>query len=315
MAQNEYPDPLELPPSYQRARALRKEELSRSIWRGVGVRSLIIIAEFVGFFVFGSFSLLFDALASTVDIGSSLFLLLGIKMAQRAPDEDHPFGHGRIEPLAGLLLALFMVAGGFFLVVNQFYSLTSHPSEEIISGYAWLIPFGAVILLELCYHMMRLYAKKNHSAALMADAVHFRIDALNSGFACIALIIAALFPLYSGMIDHIGALLIAALTVLIGLQAARNNIHQLLDRKPEEDFFERVRAAAASVEGVLGTEKLNIQLFGPDAHVDIDIEVDPAMRVDNAHEICQKVRVEIQKVWPAVRDVIVHVEPFYENDH
>ena len=103
--------------------------------------------------------------------------------------------------------------------------------------------------------------------------------------------------------------------IVMGVYAVRNNLHQLLDRVPDAHFFDTVTKAAKIVPGVLDTEKIRIQLYGPDAHVDIDVEVDPQLSVEKAHEISQKVRVEIQKEWPAVRDVTVHIEPYYPNDH
>ena len=115
--------------------------------------------------------------------------------------------------------------------------------------------------------------------------------------------------------DHIGAMTIASMMVVLGIYAAKNNLDQLMDRIPNRDFFERVRKASLTVIGVLDTEKIRIQLYGPDAHVDIDIEVDPLLPVHLAHEISQNVRVEIQKEWPSVRDVTVHIEPYYPGDH
>ena len=106
-----------------------------------------------------------------------------------------------------------------------------------------------------------------------------------------------------------------AVVIWLGMSAAFENLHQLMDRVPEGESFERVRSAAAGVEGVLEVEKIRIQHAGPDAHVDIDIEVDPAIRVDEAHRIAQHVRAKIQSAWPSVREVVVHVEPFYAGDH
>ncbi len=308
---NEFPEPIDLPPSYTIARAERKLELVGSIWRGAGIRLLIVLLEILGFFIFGSFALLIDGIASGIDILFSVLLLIGIRMAARPPDEDHPFGHGRYEPLAGLQLSIFMIVGGGLLAFQQFFLAISPDGKELISPVAWLIPFIAVILLEICYRFMMHYAQKNHSPALKAEAVHFRIDALNSLFAMGALILAAFFPAAGGMLDHFGASLIAFLMVVIGFSAARSNIHQLMDKVPDKEYFSVIRDAASEVEGVFGTEKLRIQLSGPDAHVDIDVEVDPKMSVEEAHLISQQVRAAIQKKWPSVRDVIVHMEPFY----
>lgn len=170
-------------------------------------------------------------------------------------------------------------------------------------------------MLEIGYRHLKRTAKRQNSPALLADAVHYRIDSINSLFAMVALAFAAYFPAYSVMIDHLGAVLIAVLMIVIGANAAKNNIHQLLDRTPDETYFTLVREATMRVAGVLATEKLRIQVYGPDAHVSIDIEVDPHMSVEVAHEITQKVRHEIQIAWPCVRDVIVHVEPYYADDH
>jgi cation diffusion facilitator family transporter len=162
---------------------------------------------------------------------------------------------------------------------------------------------------------MKKVAKKQNSPALLADAVHYRIDSISCLFAVAALSFGAYFPKYSLLLDHIGAIFIAFLMMGIGIKAAWGNLHQILDRIPSQEYFELVHSAAMSVCGVMATEKLRIQSYGPDAHVSIDVEVDPLLSVEVAHEITQKVRLEIQKTWPAVRDVIVHVEPYYPNDH
>lgn len=308
-----YPDPIPLPDIVSSARSKRSQELARSIGRGISVRLLIILGEFIGVALFNSSAILLDALASLMDVVTSLALLVCIKLAEKPPDDDHPFGHGRYEPLAGLQLGLLMVIVGGGMFFQQLFQAIS-PSKTVLSPKAWIIPFIAVVLLEITYRVIMRSAKQTASAALAADAVHYRIDALNSGFAALALLCGVYLPEWSHTLDHFGALIIALLMVVIGLSAARNNVRQLMDHVPEERYFCLVREAAERVVGVKGSEKLRIQFFGPDAHVDIDIEVDPKLSVDFAHEISQKVRAEIQQSWPAVRDVIVHVEPFYAKE-
>lgn len=286
-----------------------------SIWKGVLVRLLIVIVEMGGYVYFFSVSLLFDAVASGLDILFSLILLCGIRLAAAAPDDDHPFGHGRYEPLAGFQLSVLIILGGFGLALQQFATLLDLQVEKTLDPLAWLIPLGAVLLLEMSYQIMIHYAKKHDSPALKADAIHFRIDALNSLFATVALALAALMPALGAVFDHLGAFSIAALMGVVGFMAAKENFHQLMDRKPDQKYFSIVRNQALAVDGVFETEKLRIQLSGPDAHVDIDIEVDPSLNVEQAHRISQHVRARIQKAWPAVRDVVVHIEPYYPDDH
>lgn len=310
-----FPEKLDLPSDVLMQRAQRKKELVQSAAWGVGIRLSIIVFELIGVWLFASSALLLDALASTVDVISSLLLILFIKLAERPPDHNHPFGHGRYEPLVGLQLGLLLIVVGAGMFIQQFFHVFEEPSEKIIDGHAWIFPVVAVILLEICYRVVIYTAKKQNSPALAADGIHYRIDALTSLFAACALIAAAFIPSWSHLIDHFGAMLIAVLMVILGAFAALKNMDQLVDKTPDALFFERVRRAAKQADGVLGTEKIGIQQSGPDAHVDIDIEVDPQLTVEVAHEISQRVRLEIQKEWPAVRDVIVHIEPYYPNDH
>lgn len=286
----------------------------RATWRGALLRCVVIAAEVAGFLYFGSSALLVDAIASTLDIGATLLLALCVQLAGRPPDENHPFGHGRFEPLAGLQLGVVLAAVGGFVLVQQLFLTVSHQAEGM-DPRAWMIPFAGVLLLEYSYQQTSRSAKKANSPALLAEAWHYRIDALSSLLATIALVAAALFPRMGGVIDHLGALAIAILMIAIGARAAWMNLHQLLDRIPDDSFFALVKQAATRVEGVLGTEKIRIQLYGPDAHVDIDVEVDPKLTVDSAHRISQNVRAEIQREWSAVRDVTVHIEPYYPGDH
>ncbi|HEV8051295.1 MAG TPA: cation diffusion facilitator family transporter [Parachlamydiaceae bacterium] len=310
-----FPSPIAVPDDVQEARKERVKQLVRSCLLGVVLRSAIIAVEFVGVYLFGSAALLMDALTSLVDVFSSILLVICIKLAARPPDANHPFGHGRFEPLIGLQLGLFMALVGGGMIFKEAGDMREATSQFVIDPRTWLIPFFAVILLELCYQIVMGVAKKQNSPALAADAVHYRIDSLTSLCAMIALIIASYFPEKSHLIDHIGALFISALMIGIGLNAAWQNTKQLLDAKPETKFFTKVITAAKRVKGVIETEKIRIQLYGPDAHVDIDVEVDPHLSVEVAHAISQKVRVEIQKEWPAVQDVTVHIEPYYPNDH
>ncbi len=311
----EYPKPIKLPSSVKKARKNRTEEIVSSAKRGVFIRLAIITAEFLGFFVFGSVSLLADALASFVDVISTFFLILFVKLADRPPDKNHPFGHGRFEPLIGMQLGLFLsiLGGGMFF--QQLFQISKETGEEAIESYVWVIPVMAVLLLEICYRFMMITAKKQNSPALAADALHYRVDAATSFMAAVALILGASFPTLSLVFDHIGAIVIALMMIVTGLIAAWKNINQLIDRSPDKKYFDLVKKSSLKIDGVRGTEKIRIQQYGPDAHVNIDIEVDPNLSVDEAHKISQEVRIEIQKDWPAVRDVIVHIEPYYPNDH
>ncbi|MEC7839533.1 MAG: cation diffusion facilitator family transporter [Chlamydiota bacterium] len=310
-----FPKPVTLPHTVQQARRIRKRDVTKSVKIGVIIRLFIVVVELVAVSLYGSSALFMDAIATGVDIVSSLLLLIFIKMADKPPDTNHPYGHGRFEPLAGLQLGIFLIFMGGSMLFQQSFELYHQQTNEVINPYLWIIPTLGVVCLELTYRYLMKIANKSNSVALLSEAAHYRVDAVSSLFAAIALMGAAYFPVWSPLIDHFGAITIAILMIGLGGTSAWENMHQLMDRKPKKAFFQRVKKAAAKVPGVLDTEKIRIQNYGPDAHVSIDIEVDPQLSVDKAHEISQHVRAEIQKEWPAVRDVIVHIEPYYENDH
>lgn len=310
-----FPEPLLPPQEFFTARKLRSKTLLQITFWGIFVRFLIALFELCGFAFSGSSVLLIDALSTFADVVSSLLLIVSIKLAERPPDREHPFGHGRYEPIVGLQLGLFLTLAGLCMFVYEFLAFWNLEKNRDIDPRMWLIPLLACVLLEIAYARMKKVAKDENSPALLAEAFHFRVDSLNSIVALCALILAALFPAWGWVFDRLGALGIAFFMCVVGLMAAKSNLNQLLDRIPEPEYFEKIRQAAKSVAGVLETEKLLIQLYGPDAHIDIDVEVDPLLTVECAHTISQQVRNAIQKTWPQVRDVIVHIEPYYENDH
>ncbi len=311
----EFPQPVELPETVDRARANRTSRLVRVSTTGVIVRLTVIAMELAGFAVFGYSVLLVDAIASIADIVASLAIIMAIKLAERPPDEDHPFGHGRYEPLAGMQLGMLICLLGGGLMVQQFLAAITRAEPGEVSMWVAVIPLAAAAVFELTCRMIVRIGRRENSTALVAEAYHYRIDGITSLLAAAGLFCASLFPAFSGYIDHLSAMLLAGIMLALGAVAVWENVHQLLDRAPDSKWFDRVKGSAEKVPGVLGVEKVRLQCPGPDAHVDIDIEVDPEQTVDEAHRITQHVRVQIQTDWPAVREVVVHVEPYYDGDH
>ena len=282
---------------------------------GVGVRALVIAAELVAYLLCRADVLLVDAVASLADVAASLALLAAVKYAEKPPDDDHPFGHGRIEPLAGLQLGVLIVLLGAALGGRAAWDAATAPPALALPLWAAGVPLLAAALLELTGRAVKAVGRREHSSALVAEAQHYRVDAATSLIAALGLAAASAAPAWGGLIDRGGAAALAALMIALGAAAALENLHQLMDRVPDDARFELVKTAAAGVPGVLEVEKIRIQHAGPDAHVDIDVEVDPAETVDNAHRTAQHVRAAVQSAWPSVRDVVVHVEPYYEGDH
>jgi cation diffusion facilitator family transporter len=315
-----FPAPVRVPDEIQHERRERTHRLTRVAFLGVGVRLLIIVIELAGFSYWHYSVLLVDALATIADVVASLSIVVAIRLAQRPPDREHPFGHGRYEPLAGLQLALLISLVGCYLFGQQLFSAVVDPVVGVVTVWACVIPALAALLLEISYRWISRIGKRENSAALVAEATHYRIDAISSLLAAVGLLVATMAPGFgwqdlSFLIDHLFAMLLAAMMIVLGIVAARENLHQLMDRIPAAKWFDLVQRAAVEVPGVLEVEKIRIQNAGPDAHVDIDVEVDPDATVRNAHVIAQHVRARIRTEWPAVQEVVVHIEPYYAGDH
>ena len=315
VALSEFPEPVQPPGDVHSARDARLAETQRVALLGIGIRTAVIGFEGLALWWWQYAALLTDLVASVLDVVSSIAIVLAIRSAARPPDDNHPFGHGRIEPLAGLQMGILLVLAGAGLAVRYLFGMTQSEAAGWVSPLAWTVPAAAAVALEAAARMVRRTAEAEQSTALLAEAGHYRIDAFTSLFAAAGLGLAATAPHFGHHVDLLSATGLAVIMVLLGVAAVRENVHQLLDHVPHDDRFERVRDAARGVEGVQDVEKLRIQQAGPDAHVDIDIEVDPSLSVAEAHVISQHVRAAIQAAWPFVQEVVVHVEPFYEGDH
>lgn len=310
-----FPEPLELSDDVSRTRRRRTARLIKVSWMGISVRLFVITVELIGLWFLGHSVLLVDALASSADVLTSLAILFAIRLAERPPDADHPFGHGRFEPLAGFQLGLLILVVGAATFGYQLFAAINHGQSEIIGWISWMIPLAAAILLEFTCRIVLKMARQEKSSAMIAEAYHYRVDAITSFVAALGLVIASQIPVFGHLIDHITAMILAIIMIYLGWIAARENLNELTDKIPHQDYFDQVKASALKVEGVLDVEKVRIQTAGPDAHVNIDIEVNPNETVDQAHLTAQQVRHQIQLDWPTVREVVVHVEPFYEADH
>jgi len=311
-----FPDAVTPDVSVTAVRQARLADMIRVTTIGILVRSIIILAELAGVWLSGSAALFVDAIASLFDVLSSLILLAAIRYAAHPPNVEHPFGHGRAEPLAGFQLGLFLIIAGCWMAVQNLLATTqANPHPGLENRWMWLIPACGTVMLAYVTDRIRKASLESRSTALKAEAIHFQVDMLTSLITTMTLATVALWQSQAWLVDHLGAGILAVLMVVLGVQATWENLHQLLDHIPRDEDFARVRSSALQVEGVIDVEKLRIQHAGPDVHVNIDIEVQPDITVAASHLIAQQVRAKIQTDWPFVRDVIVHVEPYYAGDH
>jgi cation diffusion facilitator family transporter len=254
-----------------------------------------------------STSVLADGFESTADVLASGTILLALTLAARPPDSNHPYGHGRIETLSGLLLGFVLFSSGVAIAVHSISGAAD--VNTIPAAYAvWplLVSIAAKLFL-MSYKYST--ARRIMSAALLADAANDGVDVLSGLAALTALGLTLFDPARFPHADHYGAFLIGLIIVFTGIRVIRETGMQLMDTMPDPQMMGRIRAVAESVPGVDGVEKCFARKTGLKYHVDLHLEVDPDMTVRDSHDIAQRVRERVREELHWVADVLVHVEP------
>jgi cation diffusion facilitator family transporter len=282
-----------------------RESRQAALW-GISISLFLGGVKLVGGLFGHSLALLSDAMHSLVDAVVSTALLAALIVAQRPPDREHPYGHGRVEAVAGAGVALVLLA----LAVGIAYESLSTFAEPRIppAGFTLLIAGGGAILQELLYRHVSKVARRTGSAALLATAWDYRLDALGG----IGVLIGVALAKWTGWLwaDHVAAVLIAATVLWIGGALLWENVQSLIDRQADPELLRFVRTEAERVPGVLAVEKLRVRRMGMEYVVEIHIEVDENATVRGGHDIAHAAKALLVKNIPSISDVVVHVEPF-----
>jgi cation diffusion facilitator family transporter len=254
-----------------------------------------------------STSVVADGLESASDVFASGFVWLGLTLAAKPADDNHPYGHGRVEILTGLLIGLVLTAGGAVISYSSFTGL-GKPHPGLAAFVLWPLALSAVTksgLAGVKFH----YGRKLKSAALTADAWNDSMDIFSAALAMVAVGLTLHDPVRFGDADHWGGVLVGLIVICIGARVARDTSLQLMDTMPDNPAMAEIRREALSVPGVLGVEKCFARKTGMRYHVDLHLEVDPNMTVRQSHGIAHDVQQRILERLDWVAGVLVHVEP------
>ncbi|MGU9937927.1 cation diffusion facilitator family transporter [Empedobacter brevis] len=276
----------------------------------LGSLGLAIIKWLAGFFG-NSFALIADAIESTTDIFSSVLVLLGIKYSKRPADDNHPYGHGRIEPLVTFIVVIFLVISATVIAHQSIINLrTPHELPE-----AWtLFVLGAIILWkEISYHVVNRRAKLLNSTSLKADAWHHRSDAITSVAAFIGISIALWLGKGYEYADDWAALFAAGFILYNCYHIFRPALGEIMDENLFEDMVSKVRELSLHVDGVMAIDKCYVRKIGMSFLIDIHAVVDPQLNVKQGHEIAHALKDYLILHMPEIANVFVHIEPFDEN--
>ncbi len=248
-----------------------------------------------------------DGLESASDVIASGFVFLGLTLASKPADENHPYGHGRVETLTGLLIGLVLTGGGV-LISGASLQRLGHARDALASFVVWPLLLSLVaksLLAGFKFH----FARKLKSQSLSADAWNDAMDTLSATVAMIAVGLTLNNPVKYLDADRYGGFVVGLIVVAAGMKVSYDTAMQLMDTMPDDNLMNQIREVAAGVPGACGIEKCFARKTGLRYHVDLHLEVDPDMTVRQSHEIAHEVRLRILETLDWVADVLVHVEP------
>lgn len=274
-----------------------------SMFLSAGLAALKIVVGILG----DSTAVVSDGIESAGDVLASGLVLFGLIVALRPPDAEHPYGHGRFETLSALAVGMLLIASGS-LIGYASLDRAFHSARTPAAFAIWPL-IGSIVVKSGTWSAKRYYGSKIGSEALQADAWNDAVDILSGFTALVALTLALSNPARFASADHIGGFAVGLIVIFLGIHVVRDTTMQLMDTMPNPTLLEQIRAAALSVPGALAVEKCYARKTGLKYHVDLHLEVDPAMTVHDSHEIATEVRARIKDRLEWVADVLVHVEP------
>ena len=277
----------------------------RSSLVGIAANCVLALLKCMAGFVGHSFALVADGIESLSDVISSSVVYWGLRFAIRPPDKDHPYGHGKAEPIAGMIVGIALVTAGLCIAVESVILIrTRHQLPETYT--LWVLLSVVAIKTVLSRYVSRV-SRKIDSTALKGDAWHHFSDAITSAFAFVG-ISAALWT-RNPAADDWAALCAAPIVVLGGWRQLKKPIEELLDTAPPPDVEERVRWVAKSVPAVLGLEKCFVRKVGFRYYVDLHVIVRGDLTVREGHTIAHEVENKVLERVKKVSAVMVHIEP------
>lgn len=282
----------------------------------VGVVGNIVLAILKGWagVVANSRALVADAVHSASDVAGSLAVYIGLKAAKQPPDEDHPYGHGKAENIAAIIVAVLLLIVGFEIGKSSFAAFFEPlDAPKMLAVYVVII---SIVVKEAMFRYKYNLGKKIKSDAIIVNAYEHRSDVFSSIAALIG-IGGAIFGDYIGVewlvyLDPVAGLFVAALIIKISWQLGSESIHNTMDHVMHEEDTEEFREVVTSVPGVLKIDALHAREHGHYVIVDLKISVDPYITVEEGHKIGKDVKAKLLEN-REVQDVFVHINPYSES--
>ncbi|MEO5924738.1 MAG: cation diffusion facilitator family transporter [Bryobacteraceae bacterium] len=275
---------------------------------GLWLNGILAAVKIVGGIVGHSFALIADGFESFADVFSSAIVYVGLRYSVKPRDQNHPYGHGKAEPLAAAVVGLALVGAGVSIAVQSIREIfTPH---QLPHPFTLVILAAVVLIKETLFRYVDRVGSDIESLALKSDAWHHRSDAITSGLAFIGISTALwLGPGYEAL-DDWAALAAAGIILFNAYHQIRPALHELSDAAPPPTIEQQVREVARTVDGVRGLEKCFVRKMGFEFFVDLHVLVDANLSVREGHGIAHATKDAILAAYPRITEVLIHIEPF-----
>lgn len=283
-----------------------KQAVKASCLSILGNALLAIIKGVTG--VFGnSYALIADAIESTTDVFSSLLVLFGLKYSARPADENHPYGHGKAEPLVTFAIVGFLIVSATVIAYESIEHIRT--PHKVPKPFTLLVLGGIIIIKEIFYRFISRKSEETKSTSLKADAWHHRSDAITSLMAFIGISIALVMGKGYETADDWAALFASGFILYNAYLILRPALGEIMDEHLYEELVEEIRHLSQKIPGVIETEKCFVRKTGMTFHVDLHLVVDGQISVKKGHDIAHEVKNALQEQLPQIADILIHIEP------
>src|SRR6516225_4639896 len=274
---------------------------------GLVINVVLALVKIVAGVVGHAYVLIADGIESTLDVGGSIVIWGGLTVAARPPDRTHPYGHGKAEPIAAIIVGAGVIAAAVGLAIQSVREIFLPHHAPAPWTLAVLVVAG--IVKETLFRYVIQFGRKVESTAVKTDAWHHRMDAMTSIAAFVGISLALIGGEKWQSADDWAALVACALIAANGIRLARPAFYEIMDTAPGGKIVRSIRAVAGSVRGVVEVEKCHARKMGLDYYVDLHVGVDGNISVHEGHRIAHRVKTAIQQSDSRVADVLVHIEP------
>ena len=279
----------------------------KTSWLSIIGNALLAIAKGVTGVFGNSYALIADAIESTTDVFSSFLVLIGLKYSSKPPDENHPYGHGKAEPLITFAVVGFLMVSATVIAYESIDHIrTPHSVPE---SYTLIVLAVIIAIKEIFYRFVSKKSEETKSTSLKADAWHHRSDAITSLMAFIGISIAIFMGEGYETADDWAALLASGFILYNAYLILRPALGEVMDEHMHDDMIESIREISMTVEGVVETEKCYVRKMGMAFIVDLHIVVNSEITVKMGHDIAHEVKDRLLNELPEIADVLIHVEP------